>query len=49
MLNNVAATSEPFDALACHKDRTDSLNLVGVANDFIVGIDHMKHEFGTEF
>ena len=31
------------------KDCTDSLNFVGVANDFIAGNDHMKHEFGTEF
>ena len=35
--------------LHIHKNRTESLNLVDVANDFIAGNDHRKHVFGTEF
>ena len=32
-----------------HKDQTDALNLVDVANDFIAGSNHRKDVFGTEF
>ena len=50
VLNDVAAVSEPFDALACsYKDCTNGLELVGVANSCIAGNDHRKHVFGTEF
>ena len=35
--------------LHIHKNRTESLNLVDVANDLIAGNDHRKHVFGTEF
>ena len=35
--------------LHIQKNRTESLKLVDVANDFIAGIDHRKHVFGTEF
>ena len=31
-----------------HKSRTDHLNLVDIANDFIVGSDHRKQVFGNE-
>ena len=34
--------------LHVHKNLTDSLNLVDVANDFIAGSDHRKQVFGTE-
>ena len=32
-----------------HKNRTDGLNLVDVANNFIAGNDHRKQVFGAEF
>ena len=35
--------------LHIHKDHTDGLNLVDVANDFIAGSDHRKQVFGTKF
>ena len=35
--------------LHVRKDRTDSLNLVDVANDFISGSDYRKNFFGKEF
>ena len=35
--------------LHVHKNCTDQLDLVAVANDFIDGSDHRKHYFGSEF
>ena len=35
--------------LHIHKNLTDDLNLVNVANDFIAGHDNRKQVFGTEF
>ena len=35
--------------LHVHQNRTDGLNLVDVANDFIAGNDHRKQVFGAEF
>ena len=35
--------------LHVHKDRTDGLDLVDVANDFIVGSEHRKNLFGAKF
>ena len=35
--------------LHIHKSRTDHLNLVDIANDFIVGNDHRKQVFDNEF
>ena len=35
--------------LHIHKNLTDDLNPVDVANDFIAGHDHRKQVFGTEF
>lgn len=34
--------------LHIHRHLTDELDLIGIANDFIVGNDHRKHFFGTE-
>ena len=35
--------------LQVHKDYTEKLNLVDVANDFIAGNDHRTQVFGMEF
>ena len=35
--------------LHIHRHLTDDLDLVGIANDFIVGNDHRKQFFGTKF
>ena len=35
--------------LHVHKDRTDGLDLVDVANDFIFGSEHRKNLFGAKF
>ena len=35
--------------LHVHKNLTDDLDLVAVANNFIDGSDHRKHYFGSEF
>ena len=35
--------------LHVHKNDTDKLDLIDVANDFIDGSEHRKHFFGTEF
>ena len=40
---------EELMLLYIHKRRTDHLNLVDIANDFIVGSDHRKQVFGNEF
>ena len=38
-----------FMHLHVHKDHTDGLNLVDVANDLIAGNNYRKHVFGTNF
>ena len=35
--------------LHVHKDRTNGLDLVDVANDFIFGSEHRKNLFGAKF
>ena len=35
--------------LHVHKERTDDLYLVDVANDFVFGSEHRMNTFGTKF
>ena len=41
--------SESFDAFKVHKECTDGLNVMHVANDFFPGNDHRKHVFSNDF
>ena len=38
-----------FMVLRVHSDHTDKLNLVDVANEFIVDNEHRRQVFGNEF
>ena len=45
LCKEVSAASESFET---HKDCTDGLNVIHVANDFFAGNDHRKHVFSND-